>query len=232
MVTKLKHYNPSDDELVNDWQVIDADEQVLGRLATRVAKLLMGKHKPGYVPHLLSGDFVIVTNAANIRVTGLKAKKKVYRRYSQYPGNLKEISFERMKEKSPERILELAVKGMLPKNKLGRRMLKRLKVYAGVEHQHSAQVIGSQLRLAREVKSAADSEALLTDSQAEPSIKKRVVKKSATAKKAPVKKSATAKKAPVKKSATVKNKRANKPTTKPPTGKRAPAKKTGVGENS
>jgi large subunit ribosomal protein L13 len=232
MVTKLKHYNPSDDELVNDWQVIDADEQVLGRLATRVAKLLMGKHKPGYVPHLLSGDFVIVTNAANIRVTGLKAKKKVYRRYSQYPGNLKEISFERMKEKSPERILELAVKGMLPKNKLGRRMLKRLKVYAGVEHQHSAQVIGSQLRLAREVKSAADSEALLTDSQAEPSIKKRVVKKSATAKKAPVKKSATAKKAPVKKSATVKNKRAKKPTTKPPTGKRAPAKKTGVGENS
>jgi hypothetical protein len=165
-------------------------------------------------------------------VTGLKAKKKVYRRYSQYPGNLKEISFERMKEKSPERILELAVKGMLPKNKLGRRMLKRLKVYAGVEHQHSAQVIGSQLRLAREVKSAADSEALLTDSQAEPSIKKRVVKKSATAKKAPVKKSATAKKAPVKKSATVKNKRAKKPTTKPPTGKRAPAKKTGVGENS
>ena len=228
MVTKLKHYNPSHDELVNDWQVIDAGEQVLGRLATRVAKLLMGKHKPSYVPHLLSGDFVIVTNAANIRVTGLKAEKKVYRRHSQYPGNLKEISFERMKEKSPERILELAVKGMLPKNKLGRRMLKRLKVYAGAEHPHSAQVIGSQLRLAREAKSAAESEALLTDSQDKPSIKNRVAKKSATVKKAPVKKSATVKKAPVKKSATARNKRAEKT----PAGKRAPAKKADAGDNS
>ena len=150
MVTKLKHYNPSAKDLVNDWQVLDASGQVLGRLATQVAMFLMGKHKPEYVPHMLSGDFVVVINAREIKVTGLKAQQKIYKRYSQYPGTLKEIPYERMQERFPERIIEMAVKGMLPKNKLGRRMLKRLKVYAGPEHPHSAQVIGSERRESRE----------------------------------------------------------------------------------
>ncbi|MEE2841232.1 MAG: 50S ribosomal protein L13, partial [Chloroflexota bacterium] len=128
MVTKLKHFNPSAKQMVNDWQVLDASDQILGRLATQVAMLLMGKHKPNYVPHMLSGDFVVVINASQIKVTGAKAQQKIYKRYSQYPGTLKEIPYERMQERFPERIIEMAVKGMLPKNKLGRRMLKRLKV--------------------------------------------------------------------------------------------------------
>ena len=119
MVTKLKHFNPSAKEMVNDWQVLDASDQILGRLATQVAMLLMGKHKPNYVPHMLSGDFVVVINASQIKVTGAKAQQKIYKRYSQYPGTLKEISYERMQERFPERIIEMAVKGMLPKNKLG-----------------------------------------------------------------------------------------------------------------
>ena len=158
MVTKLKHYNPSAKDLVNDWQVLDAKDQVLGRFATRVAMFLMGKNKPTYVPHMLSGDFVVVINAREIRVTGLKAQKKIYKRYSQYPGTLKEIPYERMQERFPERIIEMAVKGMLPKNKLGRRMLKRLKVYAGPEHPHSAQVIGSERRESREAEALAKAE--------------------------------------------------------------------------
>ena len=158
MVTKLKHYNPSAKDMVNDWQVLDASDQVLGRLATQVAMFLMGKHKPEYVPHMLSGDFVVVINAREIKVTGLKAQKKIYKRYSQYPGTLKEIPYERMQERFPERIIEMAVKGMLPKNKLGRRMLKRLKVYAGPEHPHSAQVIGSERRESREAEALAKAE--------------------------------------------------------------------------
>ena len=158
MVTKLKHYNPSASDLTHDWQVLDASGQVLGRLATQVAMYLMGKHKPGYVPHMLAGDFVVVINASEIKVTGLKAQQKIYKRYSQYPGTLKEIPYERMQEKFPERIIEMAVKGMLPKNKLGRRMLKRLKVYAGPEHPHSAQVIGSERRESREAEALAKAE--------------------------------------------------------------------------
>ena len=130
MVTNIKQYNPSVSAVVSDWQVIDASGQVLGRLATQVATLLMGKHRPTYVPHMLSGDFVIVINASEVKVTGLKAEKKVYKRHSQYPGNLKEIPYTRMQERHPERIIELAVKGMLPKSKLGRQMLKRLKIYS------------------------------------------------------------------------------------------------------
>ena len=150
MVTKLKHYNPGAGELVSDWHVIDADDKVLGRLATEVATLLMGKHRPGYVPHLISGDFVVVTNAARVRVTGKKAEQITYKRHSQHPGNLKEIPFERVMERHPERVIEHAVKGMLPKNKLGSRMYRRLKVYAGAEHPHVAQVIGSERREERE----------------------------------------------------------------------------------
>ncbi|MCH8854606.1 MAG: 50S ribosomal protein L13 [Planctomycetes bacterium] len=158
MVTKLKHYNPGARDLVNDWQVLDASGQVLGRLATQVAMFLMGKHKPEYVPHMLSGDFVVVINAKEIRVTGLKAQQKIYKRYSQYPGTLKEIPYERMQERFPARIIEMAVKGMLPKNKLGRKMLKRLKVYAGPEHPHSAQVIGAERRESREAEALAKAE--------------------------------------------------------------------------
>ena len=99
MVTKLKHYNPKASELVNDWQVLDASGQVLGRLASQVAVLLMGKHKPSYVPHMLTGDFVVVLNAREIKVTGLKAEQKIYRRHSQYPGNLKEIPYAQWSKK-------------------------------------------------------------------------------------------------------------------------------------
>jgi large subunit ribosomal protein L13 len=146
MVTKLKPYNPSPSELIAEWQVIDASDEVLGRLATRVARLLMGKHKPGYVRHLLCGDFVVVTNAASVKVTGKKAEQKVYLRHSQYPGGLRRIPYSRVMATQPERIIKSAVKGMLPRTKLGRRMLSRLKVYAGPEHPHQAQVIGSEKR--------------------------------------------------------------------------------------
>ena len=150
MPTKLKHYNPSASDLNNRWRVFDADGKVLGRLASEIAIVLMGKHRADYVPHMASGDFVIVVNADKIELTGRKDEQKVYRRHSQYPGNLKEIPYSRMSERTPERIIELAVRGMLPKNKLGRKMLTRLKVYAGPEHPHSAQVIGSERAEMRE----------------------------------------------------------------------------------
>ena len=245
MVTKLKQYNPSASELVNDWQVLDASGQVLGRLASQVAMLLMGKHKPSYVPHMLTGDFVVVTNAREIKVTGLKAEQKIYKRYSQYPGTLKEIPYSRMQEKFPERIIEMAVKGMLPKNKLGRRMLKRLKVYPGAEHPHSAQVLGSERREEREAKALAKAELAAVEA-AKAAAKKTIAKKrapkakadapaaetaavtvavdaavevaEAPAMKTPAKKPA-AKKAPAKKAAT------KKPAAKKPATKKAPAKK-------
>ncbi len=144
MPTKLKHYNPSRGSHKASWRVFDADGRVLGRLASEIATALMGKDRPSYVPHLVSGDFVVVVNASKIAVTGDKAEQKVYLRHSQYPGNLKKISYERMSAKMPERIIELAVKGMLPKNKLGSKLMTRLKVYAGQEHPHMAQVIGSE----------------------------------------------------------------------------------------
>lgn len=144
MPTNVKHYNPSASELKNRWRVFDADGRVLGRFASEIATVLMGKHRADYVPHMASGDFVIVVNASKIDLTGKKADQKVYRRHSQYPGNLKEIPYSRMLERTPERVIELAVRGMLPKNKLGRKMLSRLKVYRGPEHPHMAQVIGSE----------------------------------------------------------------------------------------
>ena len=150
MVTKLKHYNPRAGDLVADWRVIDASGRVLGRLASEIATLLMGKHRPTYVPHLLSGDFVVVINAAEVRVTGKKADQIVYKRHSGRPGNLKEIPYRRMQATFPERIIEHAVKGMLPKNKLGARMMGRLKVYAGTEHPHIAQLIGTERRPERD----------------------------------------------------------------------------------
>ena len=125
------------------WHVIDADGQVLGRLAVQVAHLLKGKHKPIYSPHMLTGDFVIVTNAAKVRVTGRKADQKIYYSHSQYPGGLKAVPYRRMMARHPHRVIEHAVKGMLPHNRLGRQMFRRLKVYAGAEHPHESQVTDS-----------------------------------------------------------------------------------------
>lgn len=147
MVTKLKPYNPSASDLQSDWHVVDATDQILGRLATQIATLLMGKHKPGYVPHLLCGDHVVVTNASKVKLTGKKVFQNEYVRHSQYPGHLKRIPYERVLERHPERIIESAVKGMLPRNKLGKRMLLRLKVYTGPEHPHQAQVVATNKKL-------------------------------------------------------------------------------------
>ena len=149
MVTRIKPYNPRAKDLVADWHVIDASGEVLGRLASRVAWLLMGKHKPGYVRHLSSGDFVVVINAEKVRTTGKKSEQIVYRRHSQYPGNLKEIPYQRVMDTHPTRIIEHAVRGMLPKSKLGDRMYTRLKVYAEETHPHVAQLTGSQRRIER-----------------------------------------------------------------------------------
>ena len=149
MTIRLKPYNPSASDLESDWQVIDADGQTLGRLCTGIAMSLMGKHKPGYVPHLLSGDFVVVINAEKVKITGNKATQKEYLRHSQYPGNLKRISYETMQDKHPDRIIQHSVKGMLPKTKLGARMLSRLKIYAGPEHPHEAQITGAKIALSK-----------------------------------------------------------------------------------
>lgn len=140
MVVKLKPYNPSASEMKAGWQVVDADGKILGRLATEIAMKLMGKDKPSYVPHLLSGDYVVVINAEKVKITGKKAEQKEYIRHSQYPGNRKAIPYERMQAQHPDRIIIQAVKGMLPRTKLGRKMLGRLKVYAGAEHPHAAQI--------------------------------------------------------------------------------------------
>jgi len=122
-----------------EWYVIDANDMVLGRLATRAATILRGKHRPQYTPHADCGDHVIVINAAKVRVTGRKENQKVYYRHTGYAGGLKSITLEKQRQRFPERIIEAAVKGMLPKNPLGRSMFKKLKVYAGAEHPHAAQ---------------------------------------------------------------------------------------------
>lgn len=158
MVTKLKHYNPSASDFEADWHVLDAKGKVLGRIATEAATLIMGKHRPDYVPHLLSGDFVIIINAADVRVTGNKADQIVYKRHSQKPGKLKEIPYRRVQDRFPERVLEHAVRGMLPKNKLGERMIRRLKVYAGEEHPHASQLAWTAARPEREAAAAAEAE--------------------------------------------------------------------------
>ena len=122
-----------------NWYVADADGQVLGRLATRVADVLRGKHNPGFSPHIDAGDFVVVVNAAKVRVTGRKTERKIYYRHSGYPGGLKVTNFAKLRASRPERVLQHAVKGMLPKGPLGYAMLKKLKVYAGGSHPHAAQ---------------------------------------------------------------------------------------------
>ena len=121
------------------WHLVDAKDKTLGRLASRIAILLRGKHKPIFTPHVDAGDFVIVVNADKVALTGKKWKDKLYIHHSGYPGGLKSVSAEKIREKKPERLITMAVQGMLPKNKLGRQLLKKLKVYAGEAHPHQAQ---------------------------------------------------------------------------------------------
>lgn len=135
----MKTFSAKPEEVRRDWYVVDATNKTLGRLATELAARLRGKHKPVFTPHVDTGDHIIVVNAANIRVTGNKRTDKMYYRHTGYIGNLKSISFEKLMEKAPEQALTLAVKGMLPKNRLGRAMLKKLRVFAGAEHDHQAQ---------------------------------------------------------------------------------------------
>ncbi|NPD30870.1 50S ribosomal protein L13 [Eggerthellaceae bacterium zg-1084] len=135
----MKTYYAKPNEVERGWVVIDAENQILGRLAVEAAKILRGKNKPQYTPHVDTGDFVVIINAEKVRVTGNKATDKRYYRHSGYPGGLKSESFNEAIAKHPERVLEHAIKGMLPKTRLGRAMGKKLKVYAGPEHPHAAQ---------------------------------------------------------------------------------------------
>jgi large subunit ribosomal protein L13 len=135
----VRTYSPKPGDVQRQWHVIDASDVVLGRLATQTATLLRGKHKPVFAPHADMGDFVIIVNAGKVALTGNKRNTKVAYRHSGYPGGLRRIPFSELLEKRPDRAVEQAVRGMLPKNSLGRQMLKKLKVYAGPEHPHSAQ---------------------------------------------------------------------------------------------
>ena len=135
----MKTYFATSENTEQKWYVVDASGKVLGRLASQIAKVLRGKHKPEFTPHADAGDHVIVVNASEIKVTGKKEAEKVYHSHSGYPGGIKEITFDKMMQKHPTRALEIAIKGMMPKNPLGRAMLRKLKVYAGSEHPHVAQ---------------------------------------------------------------------------------------------
>ena len=135
----MKTYSPKLNDIDQKWHIVDADGVVLGRLASKVSQVLRGKHKPMWAPHMDVGDFVVIVNADKVKVTGRKAEQKKYYRHSGYPGGLKVTPFKAMLEAKPEFIIENAVKGMLPHNRLGRKMLRKLKVYADTEHPHSAQ---------------------------------------------------------------------------------------------
>lgn len=135
----MKTFNAKKENIVKDWYVIDADGKVLGRLATEIARRLRGKHKPVYTPYVDTGDFVIVVNAGKVKLTGKKLTDKIYYHHSGYPGGLKETPAGKMLQERPGEVLRLAVRGMLPKNSLGRAMLKKLKIYSGSDHCHEAQ---------------------------------------------------------------------------------------------
>ena len=135
----MKTFTATPATIKREWCVVDATDKTLGRLATELAHRLRGKHKAEYTPHVDTGDYIIVVNADKVHVTGKKASDKIYYHHTGYIGNLKSVSFEKMQAKAPGRVLELAVKGMLPKNPLGRAMYRKLKIYAGPEHQHAAQ---------------------------------------------------------------------------------------------
>ncbi|MCW8984727.1 MAG: 50S ribosomal protein L13 [Thermoanaerobaculales bacterium] len=135
----MRTYIPKEGEISREWVVMDAADQVLGRLATEVASILRGKNKPDFTPHLDTGDFVVIVNAERVKLTGAKLDDKVYYRHSGRPGSLKSETARERLDKHPERVIQAAVWGMLPKNRLGRKLLKKLKVYAGPEHPHEAQ---------------------------------------------------------------------------------------------
>lgn len=135
----MRTFTAKPDEIRRDWYVVDATGKTLGRLSTEIARRLRGKHKPEYTPHVDTGDYIIVVNAEKIRVTGNKLKDKMYHRYTGYIGNLKTMPLEKLMEQAPERALQYAVRGMLPRNSLGRKMLSKLRVYVGPEHRHEAQ---------------------------------------------------------------------------------------------
>ena len=135
----MKTFSAKPAEVERDWFLVDASDKTLGRLASEIALRLRGKHKPEYTPHVDTGDYIVVVNADKVRVTGRKATDKIYYRHTGYIGNLKSVNFEKLQAEHPERVLQLAVKGMLPKNSLGRAMIKKLKIYAGTEHRHHAQ---------------------------------------------------------------------------------------------
>jgi large subunit ribosomal protein L13 len=135
----MKTFSAKPQTVQRDWYVVDATDKVLGRLATEIARRLRGKHKAEYTPHVDTGDYIVVVNADKIRVTGRKETNKTYYHHTGYPGGMKSITLDKLRQKAPEQIIETAVKGMLPKNPLGRAMFRKLKVYAGNEHEHAAQ---------------------------------------------------------------------------------------------
>lgn len=135
----MKTFSANAETVKRDWYLIDASGKTLGRLATEVARRLRGKHKPEFTPHVDTGDYIVIINASQVRVTGRKTTDKMYYHHTGYIGNLKTTNFEKLQAKAPERIIELAVKGMLPKNPLGRAMFRKLKIFGGAEHNHSAQ---------------------------------------------------------------------------------------------
>ncbi|MEQ8407104.1 MAG: 50S ribosomal protein L13 [Gammaproteobacteria bacterium] len=135
----MKTYSAKTNEVDQNWMLVDAEGLTLGRMATEIASRLRGKHKAEFTPHIDTGDFIVVINAEKVKVTGKKATDKLYHAHSGFPGGLKTMSFNNMIEKSPEKVIKLAVKGMLPRTPLGRAMFKKLKVYAGTEHPHGAQ---------------------------------------------------------------------------------------------
>ena len=137
---KMKTYSLSSKDVEERWHVVDAADQTLGRVATQVTHLLRGKYRPTYTPHMDNGDFVVVINAGKVRVTGAKSRQKIYYSHTGYPGGLNETPYLRVMERHPERIVQAAVKGMIPHNRLGRKIFRHLKVYAGSEHPHEAQV--------------------------------------------------------------------------------------------
>ncbi len=135
----MKTISAKPESVERDWYVVDATDKTLGRLATEIARRLRGKHKPIYTPHVDTGDYIVVVNADKVKVTGSKATDKIYYHHTEFPGGIKEISFEKLMIKKPQQAIETAVKGMMPRNPLGRAMLRKLKIYAGAEHPHAAQ---------------------------------------------------------------------------------------------
>ncbi len=135
----MKTYSANKETVKRNWYVVDASDKVLGRMATEIANRLRGKHKAEYTPHVDTGDYIVVVNAEKVKVTGNKARDKMYYHHTGYPGGIKSITFEKLLDKAPEKAIEVAVKGMMPKNKLSRAMLSKLKVYAGNDHPHAAQ---------------------------------------------------------------------------------------------